>query len=299
MLAAAGLSATWVFKKARILAIFDDLDTVLLMISLKMLMVGVTLQMGIDVTIIVVLLWLAWRNLHRWQIPTSWPWVLGYAVAIEVTCELIDVFSKAVHDVPIHIEVLLPAFVLGCMLKRPAGSDPHTDDAREGHQEGPESTEEQRVSVIVSAVFMVLVGLSIPPIIEKGDGAAATALAATVTASQAFPSWGMIAIHVVALTVVISLGKLFPVLCYRREAHWKERLALAIALWPRGEVGAGVLIVSLSFGIGGPIVTVALLCLALNLILTGAFIVAVKRLVLQSVEPVPSETTDPVTRTSA
>jgi Kef-type K+ transport system membrane component KefB len=32
MLAAAGLSATWLFRKSRILAIFDDLDTVLLMI---------------------------------------------------------------------------------------------------------------------------------------------------------------------------------------------------------------------------------------------------------------------------
>jgi hypothetical protein len=34
MLAAAGMSATWLFAKARILAIFDDLDTVLLMIPL-------------------------------------------------------------------------------------------------------------------------------------------------------------------------------------------------------------------------------------------------------------------------
>jgi len=41
MLAAAGLSATWMFRKARILAIFDDLDTVLLMIPLKMMMLGV------------------------------------------------------------------------------------------------------------------------------------------------------------------------------------------------------------------------------------------------------------------
>ena len=40
MLAAAGLSATWVFRKARVLAIFDDLDTVLLMIPLKMMIVG-------------------------------------------------------------------------------------------------------------------------------------------------------------------------------------------------------------------------------------------------------------------
>src|SRR6185369_721992 len=38
MLAAAGLSSTWLFAKARVLAIFDDLDTVLLLIPLKMLL---------------------------------------------------------------------------------------------------------------------------------------------------------------------------------------------------------------------------------------------------------------------
>jgi len=35
MLAAAGLSATWIYRKARVLAIFDDLDTILLFIPLK------------------------------------------------------------------------------------------------------------------------------------------------------------------------------------------------------------------------------------------------------------------------
>ncbi len=40
MLAAAGLGATWVFAKARVLAIFDDLDTVLLMIPLSILVIG-------------------------------------------------------------------------------------------------------------------------------------------------------------------------------------------------------------------------------------------------------------------
>jgi len=291
MLAAAGLSATWVFNKARILAIFDDVDTVLLMIPLKLLMIGAAWQLGISVVIMAVLLWLAWQYLHRWQIPTGWPWVMGYSFAIGVTCELVYISSKAVYHVPIHIEVLLPAFVLGCMLKRPAGSDPHTNDNREGCQEGPESGMEQRVFTIVTAAFMALVGLSMPHIIGKASGPVVGSMAATVTASQPLPSWWMICVHVVVLTILINLGKLFPLLCYRREAHWKERLALAIALWPRGEVGAGVLIMSLSFGIGGPIVIVALLCLALNLILTGVFIVAVKRLVakVEHVEPRPAE----------
>ncbi len=50
-------------------------------------------------------------------------------------------------------------------------------------------------------------------------------------------------------------------------------------MFPRGKVGAGVLVISLSYGIGGSMITVAMLSLALNLLLTGAFIVVVKRLI--------------------
>ncbi|MEJ2546161.1 MAG: hypothetical protein P8Y99_19020, partial [Calditrichaceae bacterium] len=53
---------------------------------------------------------------------------------------------------------------------------------------------------------------------------------------------------------------------------------VAIGMWPRGEVGAGVLVFSLSYGIGGPIVTIAMLSLALNLLMTGFFIYIVKQL---------------------
>ena len=50
-------------------------------------------------------------------------------------------------------------------------------------------------------------------------------------------------------------------------------------MWPRGEVGAGVLVLSLSYGIGGTIVTVVMLSLALNLALTGVFILVVRKLI--------------------
>lgn len=268
MLAAAGLSATWVFRKARVLAIFDDLDTVLLMIPLKMMMVGLAWQLGLVVVFMMVMLWLAWRYLHRWAIPVTWPWVLGYAAVVVGLCEVIYQGSKMVdRTLPIHLEVLLPAFVLGCLIKRPAGSDPHRDDHREGHLEGPESAGEQRASTIISAVFMVLVGLTMPAIFGTS----------AVTAGPQL-GWGAIAVHVIVITVIINLGKMFPAFCYRREAHWRERLAVAIGMWPRGEVGAGVLVVSLSYGIGGSMVTVAILSLALNLILTGVFIIWVKKL---------------------
>jgi hypothetical protein len=58
-----------------------------------------------------------------------------------------------------------------------------------------------------------------------------------------------------------------------------------LCLFPRGEVGAGVLVVSLSYGIGGSAMTIALLSLALNLLLTGVFIVGVKKLIRHGHEP--------------
>jgi Kef-type K+ transport system membrane component KefB len=159
MLAAAGLATTWVFKKARVVAIFDDLDTILLMIPLKMWMVGMKWQLGVIVLVVAVLLWLAWRYLHVLRLPASWPWMMLYAGIITGVCEAIYMSSKVIDDtVPVHLEVLLPAFVLGCMLARPAGHHQHAGDAREGHQEGTEEPPEKRVATIVSAVFMVLAG---------------------------------------------------------------------------------------------------------------------------------------------
>jgi Kef-type K+ transport system membrane component KefB len=242
------------------------------MIPLKMLIVGLQWQLGVILVIMFVQLWLAWKYLHKVRIPITWPWVLGYAAGIALVSEVIYKASKSINDVvPIHIEVLLPAFVLGCMMAQPPGQDPHSDDAREGHQEGPESPEEQKVTTIISAAFMVLVGLSMPPIAVSSG------------------SWQTIAWHVLAITALANLGKMFPLFVYRQEAHWKERLAICIGMWPRGEVGAGVLIISLSYGIGGLMVTVAALSLALNILLTGVFIIIVKKL-LSSVEPRPSRT---------
>ena len=114
MLAAAGLGATWLFSKARVLAIFDDLDTVLLMIPLQMLMVGLAWQLGIVVVVMGAVLWVAWQFLHRCPLPVTWPWVMSYAVGITLLSEVIYVASQWIDDtVPIHLEVLLPAFALG------------------------------------------------------------------------------------------------------------------------------------------------------------------------------------------
>lgn len=309
MLAAAGLGATWLFRKARILAIFDDLDTVLLMIPLKMLMVGLAWQLGAIVVLMAALLSVAYVFLHRIRIPVTWPWVLGYAAGITAVSEAIYKSSKLIDEsVPIHIEVLLPAFVLGCVMAFPQSEARDAGEQDAGHHghAAIETPTEQRVATIIAAVFMLLVGLSMP-LILSGDAAvqggamtekfepslhaggspsaerAAAAVGASqqigrITAAQPPMSWAAIALHVLLVTLLSNLGKMFPALCYRKEAHWRERLACAIGMWPRGEVGAGVLIISLSYGIGGPIVTVAMLSLAVNLLLTGVFIYGVKKL---------------------
>jgi Kef-type K+ transport system membrane component KefB len=292
MLAAAGLGATWVFHKARILAIFDDLDTVLLMIPLKAMMVGLVWQLGAIFAVIIVLLWAAWVWLHRWRIPLTWGWILLYAFIITLGSEFIYFFSKNIDDtMGIHIEVLLPAFVLGCLMARPTDQSEQVDVMHQPQQ--------KRAALLISALFMVFVGLSMPSLLSPNtldvmetpytdnnipqyaqlqEDSGVLEDGGSLLAQQPFPGWDWIAFHVLMLTIISNLGKMFPAFCYRREAHWKERLALAIGMWPRGEVGAGVLVVSLSYGIGGPILTVAMLSLALNLLLTGVFIMMVKKL---------------------
>ncbi len=274
MLAAAGLGATWLYRKARILAIFDDLDTVLLMIPLKMLMVGLVWQLGFAIAVMGILLAAAWFWMEKIRIPITWPWVLSYAVIIAVSSEILYDFSKIVDDsIPIHIEVLLPAFVLGVVIAHPRKSDGSEDHGT------LERSGEKRASTILCGIFMVVVGLNMPPVFASEAITEITRnIASGVLAQQEMMGWSSIVWHVLVVTAISNMGKMFPALCYRREAHWRERIAVAIGMWPRGEVGAGVLVVSLSYGIGGAVVTVAMLSLALNLLLTGFFIFIVKRL---------------------
>lgn len=262
MLAAAGLATTWVFKKARVLAIFDDLDTVLLMIPLKIAVVGFSWALMGTIGIIVAQLWVAWTYLHRVRLPHSSGWVLFYSVIIAAVSEVIYFWSGVWGKVPIHIEVLLPAFVLGCLIKEEHGAE---EDA--GHRESS-------FDVYVSAIFMVLVGLSMPVIEWQEISGGGSML--------------MVVAHVLIVTVIANFGKMFPVFCYRQEVSWRQRLAVSIGMWPRGEVGAGVLILSLSYGIGGAAVGVASLSLALNLALTGVFIGIIRRLLLADGQLTPS-----------
>jgi len=266
MLAASGLAGTWVYRKTRILAIFDDLDTVLLMVPLQIIMVGFVWQLGANLAVVVAMIYFGIKFYRKLNIPKSWLWVMGYSFAIVGISEAAFFLTKHPESlVGLHVEILLPAFILGCTLRTSANKESNTKVLIPGEDRAGLYSEEF-VGLIVSGAFMLFVGLSMPAafgenaVIKNSIGA------------------GMLALHVVVVTLISNIGKMFVCFCYRKEASLKERLAVAVAMFPRGEVGAGVLAVSLSYGINGPYVTVAFMSLALNLVLTGVFIFIVKKL---------------------
>ena len=263
MLAAAGLAATWTYKKARVLAIFDDLDTVLLMIPLKMMLLGFTLKLlGLGI-VVIGLLGAAYYMIHWLRVPTNNFWVAGYAALVWGSCFAFDYVTD------LHLEVLLPAFALGCLIKSDHlhGSEEFDPDAR---GPAPYNREwEDMLDRFIKGSFMVLAGMALPPIEFAAMGI------------------GIVAVHVLVLTVLMNLGKCVPLAAYADEASLTERAALSLGMFPRGEVGIGVLLVSLeifhqtgSSDVPGISESISLggLSLALNLCLTGVFILAVIKL---------------------
>lgn len=269
MLAAAGLRKVWIYKKTQVLAIFDDLDTILLMIPLQIALIGMKWQLFVIVALIVFLLWFGWKKLSAFSPNQSWWAILLWAVLIVFISETVYQLTKSYFglDGSIHIEVLLPAFILGMVMKH----DEHH----------VVSKTEVRMTDYISYVFMLLVGLSTPLFInaDMGSAVAEAAASISITASQPMMSWGSIAMHVLVVTVISNLGKLAPVFFYR-DRDIRERLALSIGMFTRGEVGAGILILALGHHLGGPILIISILSLVLNLILTGGFVIAVKRLAI-------------------
>lgn len=248
MLAAAGLAKTWVFKKARILAIFDDLDTVLLIVPLQMLHIGLRWHAIGLLAVIALLLYSAYKFLHQIKLPTGRFWLVGYAAILTILCEM---FEKTTM---INIEVLLPSFALGCILHNPHSPNQKLRHRHEHSYMEPEPVYDRRLDAAIKYFYMFLVGCSLPKIaVRQVD-------------------WLFLLGHVLALTFLSNLGKLYPMLCYKKEASFKERAALSIAMWPRGEVGVGVLLISANYALPEIVIQLAGMSLALNLFLTGFFI---------------------------
>jgi hypothetical protein len=232
---AAGLATTWLFKKVRILAIFDDLDTVLFMVPLQMIYIGLEPQIIFILITTVLLLIIAYRYLHRVPLPTSKLCIFMYALILTSSVELL----KAV-DV-LDLEILLPAFALGCIIKAP-------------HKNTNKEVFSARFDTSLKFIYMFLVGCSLAKI------------------SFNHTSWAVVALHVIILTTLANLGKLFPMFCYKKEVGLRERTALSIAMWPRGEVGAGILMISTQYQLPPIALELAGLSLTLNLALSGLFI---------------------------
>lgn len=269
MLAALKLQSSWIYKKIQVLAIFDDLDTILLMIPLQIMMIGMRWQLIIVVFIVFILLWLGWKKMGTYRLRQDWKAILFYSILIFGITQFVYWISKRYYgeEGSIHIEVLLPAFVLGMIMK-------HT------HNDNPV---EYNMSAGISFLFMFLVGLSMPPFIgvnflEDIPGTH------SITGSQPMMSWIMIGFHVVIVSILSNLGKLFPVFFYR-DRKLSERLALSVGMFTRGEVGAGIIFIALGYSLGGPALIISVLTLVFNLILTGAFVFWVKRLAIMSYGP--------------
>eukprot|EP00931_Biecheleriopsis_adriatica_P089773 TRINITY_DN63855_c0_g1_i1.p1 TRINITY_DN63855_c0_g1~~TRINITY_DN63855_c0_g1_i1.p1 ORF type:complete len:484 (-),score=110.48 TRINITY_DN63855_c0_g1_i1:65-1459(-) len=284
MLEAAGMKETWLFKKARILAIFDDIDTLLLMVPLKAVYVGLKWELSIDLIFVAILCVVMYVFLHRIHLSLEWPALMLYAIGIATFCELVHFFSSDPtvdpHDLAdtLHLEVLLPSFTLGAI----AFHDPD-------NHEPPKMTLARmipgdKIKTCLSAVFMVLVGFSMPPLFsdkhDLGGGHRRLAASSHGDSHANEPKMGMdmIMLHVFVCTCLMNLGKTFPALCYRKEVNWKTRLALAVAMMPRGEVCAGIIVNALALGISGPSMTIAIFCLAFNMMMVSGFIFIVKSL---------------------
>ena len=266
MLAAIGLKSSWIYKKIQVLAIFDDLDTILLMIPLQIMMIGLRWQLLVIILIVLLLLSLGWKQLGRYNWRQDWKAILLYSIVVFICTQSLYLISKHLYgeDGSIHIEVLLPAFVLGMVMK---------------HREH-DTPMEQKVSTGISFIFMFLVGVSMPRFLGV-DFTEASAGQYSVTGSQEMMSWGMITLHVIIVSLLSNVGKLFPVFFYR-DRKFSERLALSIGMFTRGEVGAGVIFIALGYNLGGPALIISVLTIVLNLILTGIFVLWVKRLALIS-----------------
>ena len=264
MLAAAGLKKSWVYQKTRVLAIFDDLDTILLMIPLQILMIGMKWQLGVVVLLVFLCLYLGWTRLNSIRMIQHWSAILGYATVLVFIFQGLYEITKELFgpDSAIHIEILLPAFILGMMMK-----------TKEHHTKADETA-----GSVISYMFMFLVGLSAPLFV--GVDFSATA-GDCVIGQVGDMSWGEIAGHVLVTTALSNIGKLLPVFFYR-DKSLTERLALSIGMFTRGEVGAGIVFIALGYGLGGPLLAISLLTILTNLILTGFFVMIVKALAMKA-----------------
>ena len=266
MLAAMNLQQSWIYQKAQTLAIFDDLDTIILMVPLQVAMIGeMNWQMVAMLTVIFAMFFLGWRYMSRLNVSQKWYAIIVYAVLVYGATLLVYYITDHFFGEKgaIHIEVLLPAFIFGMIINyRHIGGKV-----------------EEGISTVISLVFMLLVGMSMP-LIEMSSASVSECSNSIIATIPMMSGW-QIAFHVIVVTILSNVGKLAPMFFYR-DRSLTERLALSVGMFTRGEVGAGVIFIALGYNIGGPILLISVLTLVLNLILTIGFVYTVKHLALKS-----------------
>jgi len=205
----------------------------------------------------------AYFCIHWLRVPTNSAWVAVYALLVWGVCFAFDYVTE------LHLEVLLPAFALGCLIKSDhlhGSAEYRAEDIPTAHHV---SAWERVLDQGMKGAFMFLAGMALPPI------------------QLGVMGLGVAVIHVILITVLSNLGKCVPLAAYRDAVSIRQRLALSVGMFPRGEVGIGVLLVSLAvFRQQGLLdapgvqesMALAALSLALNLALTGLFILFVIRL---------------------
>ena len=195
MLAALSLKSSWIYRKIQVLAIFDDLDTILLMIPLQIMMIGMRWQLFAVLLVVIVLLTVGWRRLGHYDVRQDWKAILAYAVVVFAATQAVYLVTKHLYgpEHSVHIEVLLPAFVAGMVMRRK-----HID-----------TPAERRAATGISFLFMFLVGVSMPLVTGAPHPVESLAGGHSVTGSQPVMPWGIMLLHVVAVSTLSNLGILW------------------------------------------------------------------------------------------
>ena len=107
MLAAIGLKSSWIYKKIQVLAIFDDLDTILLMIPLQIMMIGPRWQLLLIILIVFLLLSFGWKKLSKYNMRQDWK-------AIPFWC--LPPLNRFILLQRTYMEKM-PAFILRCCFR--------------------------------------------------------------------------------------------------------------------------------------------------------------------------------------
>lgn len=233
MLVSAGVGTTWCYKKIKHIAVFDDLDTILLLIPLQFLFHGSFVTLATVVICLIILCVIAVVYFHRLHLKSEGPYLLVYAVALTA---LLGASHRFFH---VDLEILLFAFIFGMLLAK---------------SHAKPTKNEVRLDRVLKVVFMLCVGLIFPK-----------------TRLTQF-SYSEIILHVCVITVLSSVGKFVAFFFYKKHASFQERMALCIALLPRGELSAGIIAIGIIFKMPPAIIAITGLSLAVNLCFKGVLI---------------------------